>query len=172
MQAKKAAHMQRGDTYFAKEKYQEAVIELTNALKLDPKDARVHYKLALAYLKQGDLQHLQKAFHALEQSVALDPSLTDAQLKLGQLYLLANKFDEAQGKATLVLHGDANNVEAHIILGGAYAGEQDLHQAINALRTAIRLDPKLIGQYLNLAELYRLNKDIQAAEKTYPTRRR
>jgi Tfp pilus assembly protein PilF len=42
------------------ESMQEAVIEFTNVLKLDPKDARVHYKLALAYLKQGDLPHLQK----------------------------------------------------------------------------------------------------------------
>src|SRR5687768_4382238 len=82
-QAKKAAHMQRGEAYVASKRYAEAVIEFANAVKLDPQDARAHYKLALAYLNQGALPSLQKAFQALSQSVELDPAITDAQLKLG-----------------------------------------------------------------------------------------
>ena len=106
----KATHLQRGEAYVAKEKYQEASIEFTNAMKLDPKDAQVHYKLALAYLKQGTLPQLQQAFQALQASVALDPSLLEAQLKMGELYLLDNRFDEAQAQATLVLQRDPHNV--------------------------------------------------------------
>src|SRR5262245_59773781 len=146
-QAKKAAHMQKGEAYVVKEKYTEAVIEYRNALKLDPKDAQAYYKLALAYLKQGELPQMQNAFQALQKSVDLDASLTDAQLKLGEFYLLAQKFDEAQEKATLVLQNDPNNIEAHTMLGGAYAGRKELPQAIDALRTAISLDPKLIRAY-------------------------
>src|SRR5262249_22112750 len=77
-QAKKAAHMQKGEAYVVKEKYTEAIIEFRNASKLDPKDAQAYYKLALAYLKQGEPQ-MQNAFQALQKSAALDPSLTDAQ---------------------------------------------------------------------------------------------
>src|SRR5262245_57968178 len=128
--AKKAAHMQKGEAYVAKEKYTEAVIEFSNAIKLDPKDAQVYYKLALTYLKQGEGPSLQNAFQALQKSVELDPSLTDAQLKLGELYLLGKKFDEAQEKALLVLQSDANNAPAHIVLGDVYAGKRELPQAI------------------------------------------
>src|SRR4030095_2764247 len=61
-QAKKAAHMQRGEAYVAKEKYEEDIIEFSNAVKLDPQDATHHYQLALAYLKQGGLPQMQAAF--------------------------------------------------------------------------------------------------------------
>jgi len=98
-QSKKAAHMQRGEAYVAKEKYAEAIIEFSNAVKLDPKEAQAHYKLALAYLKQGGLPQMHAAFQALQTSVVLDPSLTDAQLKVGEFYLLDKKYDEAQAQA-------------------------------------------------------------------------
>src|SRR5215471_13277940 len=101
-QAKKAAYMQKGEAYVAQEKYTEAVIEYKNAIKLDPKDAQAYYKLALVYLKQGEPQ-LRNAFQALQKSVDLDPALTAAQLKLGEFYLSAQKYDEAQTKANLVL---------------------------------------------------------------------
>jgi hypothetical protein len=51
--------------------------------------------------------------------------------------------------------------------GGPYAGKYDFPETIRALRAALRLDPTLIGQYLNVAELHRRVKDVQAAEKTY-----
>src|SRR5262245_38485593 len=81
-QARKATHLQNGDAYVAQEKYAEAAIEFRNAIKVDPKDAQPYYKLALVLLKQGELPQLQNAFQALQRSVDLDPSLTDAQLKL------------------------------------------------------------------------------------------
>ena len=92
----------------AQGKYPEAVIEFRHAITLDPKDAQPSYKLALVYLKQGELQ-LPNAFRALQRSVDLDPSLTDAQLKLGECSLLAKKFGEAQARANLVLQRDPNN---------------------------------------------------------------
>src|SRR5262249_16052393 len=165
-QAKKAAHMQKGEAYVAQEKYTEAVIEYRNAIQLDPKDAQAYYKLALAYLKQGEPQ-LQNAFQALRKSVALDPALINAQLKLGEMYLLAKKYNEAQERANFVLQHDPNNIEAHTMLSGAYAGRKELPQAIDTLRKALSLDPKLIKTYLNVAFLYELNKDVRAAEKTY-----
>ena len=43
----------------------------------------------------------------------------DAQLKLGAIYVRAQKYDEAQDKATLVLQSDPNNVVAYGLLGNA-----------------------------------------------------
>src|SRR5437660_12322704 len=166
VQAKKAAYLQKGGAYVTQEKYTAAVIEFSNAIRLDPHDAQAYYKLALAYLKQGEPQ-LQNAFQALHKSVDLDPSLTDAQLKLGALYLLGKKFDAAQTKAELVLQNDANNAVAYLLLSNAHAEKQQLPQAIAALRKVLSLDPGQIGAYLNLANFYHLNKDVRAAEKTY-----
>ena|SRR5438445_3725297 len=104
-QAKKAAHMQKGEAYVVQEKYPEAIIEFRNTIKADPRDAQPYYKLVLVFLKQGEAQ-LPNAFLALPKSVDLDPPLTDAQLKLGAIYVRAQKYDEAQEKTTLVLQSD------------------------------------------------------------------
>ena len=132
-QSKKATHMQRGEAYVTTEKYAEAIIEFSNAVKLGPKDAQAHYKLALAYLKQGGMPQMQAAFQALQKSVMLDPSLTDAQLKVGEFYVLDRKYDEAQAQAMLVLQHEPNHVQAHMLSGNAYAGKQNLQRAIERL---------------------------------------
>ena len=143
-QKKKAAHEQKGDAYLADEKYAEAIIEFRNVLQLDSKDPRTYYKLGLAYLKKGGLENLQASFRALDRSLQLDPSNMDAQLKLGEFYLLDRKFERAQEKAELVLNSNPDHVEAHILLGNALAGQKELDNAIAELQIA-RHEPKIFS---------------------------
>ena len=110
--------------------------------QLDPEDAQAHYQLGLASLKQGKPQNLQEAFRAFAQAVQLDPGNIDAQLKLGEFYLLAREFDQAQDKAELVLKHDPDQIEAHLLLSKAYAGQNELSQASTVLQTALTFDPK------------------------------
>src|SRR6266540_5847388 len=173
-QIKKAIHMQKGVAFMAEGKYTEAIIELKNAAQLGPNDAQAYYRLGLAHpqlglerLNQGELADVQHAFRALSRSVQLDAHNLDAQLKLGELYLLAKEFTEAQAKAEVVLQSAADNVEAHLLLSDAYAGKEEWGKAIAALRTALTLDPKRIPLVLQLAQLYQRNNDPGAAEKTY-----
>ena len=133
-QAKKIAYMQKGDAYFADGQYAAAVIEFRNTLKFDPQDAQGHYKLALSYLKKGGLPNLQQAFRELQRSVDLDPTIMDAQLKLGELSLLAKQFDKAQEHAEIVLKSTPESVDARLVLGQAYAGKRELEKAIAELR--------------------------------------
>ena len=93
---KRDKHMKSGDGYFEKQEYKKAIIEYRNAIQADPKFARGHYQLAKAYLITGQLQ---QAFPELHKTVDLDPTNLDAQLKLGQFYLLAKRTDEAKEKA-------------------------------------------------------------------------
>ena len=37
-EAQKARHLERGDKYFAREQYQEAIIEYRNVLRIEPAD--------------------------------------------------------------------------------------------------------------------------------------
>ena len=103
-EAKKAKHRERAASYFEKGQYQEAIIEYKNVAQLDPKDADAHYRMALTYLKLGGLTNLQQAFAEISRTVELDKTNQDAQLKLGELYLLGNepaqlapKFDHMTG---------------------------------------------------------------------------
>jgi Tfp pilus assembly protein PilF len=45
------------------------------------------------------------------------------------LHLLARQFDQAQDKAERVLEREPDNIKAHLVLGNAYAGQQQLDDA-------------------------------------------
>src|SRR5712691_1958777 len=116
-EAKKAKHHERGQAYFEKGQFQEAVIEFKNVVQLDPKDSEGHYRLALTYLKIGGLGGLQGAFGELTRTVELDPSNRDAQLKLGELYLLASKPAKARERAELVLVSTPTDPQGMVLKG-------------------------------------------------------
>ncbi len=90
---KRDKHMERGDSYYEKQEYKKAVIEYKNVIQADPKFARGHYQLALSYLKTSQPR---EAFGELARTVDLDPNNLDAQLKLGQFFLLGKKTEEAR----------------------------------------------------------------------------
>src|SRR5437899_12287454 len=108
-EAKKAKHRERAITYFDKGQYQEAVIEFKNVVQIEPKDADAHYRLALTYLKLGGLPYLQAAFGELTKTVELDASNRDAQLKLGEMYLLGNEPAKARERADMILASATQN---------------------------------------------------------------
>jgi tetratricopeptide (TPR) repeat protein len=91
--AKKMAFVQRGDAYFADGKYAEAILEFKNAIQLAPENAQAHYKLGLSLLKRGSgPADLQEAFHSISKSVQFDATNLEAQLTLGEFFLLSRKF--------------------------------------------------------------------------------
>ena len=116
-EAKKAKHRERGLAYYEKAQYQEAVIELKNVVQLDPKDADGHYRLALTYLKLGGLSNLQAAFGELSKTIELDQSNQDAQLKLGEMYLMSQQPSKAREHAEVVLASAPQNTQGLILHG-------------------------------------------------------
>ena len=81
---KKAAYIEKADAYSKDGKYAEAVIELKNAVQIDPNDAVAQYKLGLAYLQLGKQENFPEALKAFESSIKNDPAQTGAQLRLGR----------------------------------------------------------------------------------------
>src|SRR5438876_9536549 len=53
--AKKAAYLQKGEAYVTQDKYTALVIQISNALTLDPNEPEASYESTLPYLKQCEL---------------------------------------------------------------------------------------------------------------------
>ncbi|NOY84713.1 MAG: tetratricopeptide repeat protein [Nitrospirae bacterium] len=166
-EAKKAEYLERAELYFENQQYGEAIIEYKNAIQIDPENASYKYKLALVYLKRGEVSELKKAFQLLDESIRLDANNVDAHLKAGMLYLISNAFKEARKKGMHVIEKEPDNLEGYLLLGNAYAGEEEFPQAIRIMKQAIDLKPKQINLHLNLALFYQLNKDMASAEASY-----
>src|SRR2546425_10883971 len=134
-EAKKAKHMERGVKYFQNSQYHEAVIEFKNVVQIDPKDADGHYRLALTYLKFGDIPNLQAAFGEFTKTVDLDASNRDAQLKLGELYLLGNEPAKARERADMILASAPRNADGLILRGQSFIFINLLGHSLTPLTT-------------------------------------
>src|SRR2546429_6831103 len=81
-EAKKARHLDRGDRYFAREQYREAVIEYANVLRIDQTNTRAIQQLAFSHYRLGELGRaypfLPKLLGLVPVNVAARPQLCTA----------------------------------------------------------------------------------------------
>src|SRR5262245_43766595 len=112
-EAQKARHLERGDKYAAREQYREAILEYRNVLRLDAANARAMRQLGLLHHELGEFA---QAFRFLLKAQELTPDDSEVRLKLGGIYLLAGKPDEAREEATSVLAKQPNNLDALALL--------------------------------------------------------
>lgn len=165
-EAKKAKHLDQGQTYFDKGQYREALIEFRNVVQLDKTDARARYKLAMTFLQLGGRQNLQNAFNELQQTIKLDASNREAQLKLGELYLLNRETAKARERAETILTSIPQDKEAILLRGKSYLSEQQFDEAIADFKQFLLINPDNIPVYIVLAQAYAMNKDVQAVNAT------
>src|SRR5437667_6794701 len=99
-EAKKARYLERGDKYFSKAQYREALIEYANVLQIDGSNARAIRQVALAHYQLGEIG---QAFPYLVKSQGLDPGDPEVRLKLGSIYLVARQPAEAWQQVGVIL---------------------------------------------------------------------
>jgi len=163
-EVRKRNYLDKGNSYFQKAKYREAIIEYENSIQVDPKFADAHFGLAKVYLQQGDWNH---AYQELSRAVEYDPTNWEAQIALGNLLLASGHTLEARNSAETVLQGNPNNVDAQLLVSKSDAASGLLPKAIAEAQDAVRMDPKRSISYSFLAELQERNKDIPSAEQNY-----
>src|SRR5688572_26360803 len=117
----------KGDKAMSQDQVTEAVLQYRLAQQADPMRGDVRLKLADAYLKQRDLRN------ALSEGVRgadLLPNDAKAQLKAGNMLLLARGYEDAKARAEKALTLDPKNADALILKGNALAGLKDLDGAM------------------------------------------
>ena len=154
-------HWKKGEKYFTENKLKEAILEYSNVVQIDPKNAKAHYKLGLSYLRMG---MLREAYGEIVKTVEIDPKMLEARNQLGSLYLLSGDSAKAKEQAEAILAQDARNSGGHLLLSNISLRERKLDQAIEESRKALEGDQKL-DAYLHLAGLYVMKKDLPRAEE-------
>lgn len=102
--------------------------------ELQPGNARAHYYYAMSLWKGRRAQDpnldLRQIESLLKRSLALDPTLAEAHLQLGNLYSDQNKYGESIPEYARALEMNPDLADAHYRLGQAYVrtGEKDRAQ--------------------------------------------
>ena len=163
-EAKLAKHLKRGDEYVKKEKFKEAAIEYRNAVKEVPKDSAAHWKLAKASIEAKDIR---TAFAELQKTVELAPGNFEALGKLGEIYLITGKKEEATQIADNLVRIRPNDPQGYLLQSGLAVRDGKVDEGIAKLKKASELDPKRIRTLLAIGNMYLLKKDRKGALEWY-----
>ncbi|HZF25781.1 MAG TPA: tetratricopeptide repeat protein, partial [Steroidobacteraceae bacterium] len=193
--ARKARHLERGQSYFAAGNYEKARVEFRNALQIDPQDVEARYLSGQVAEKLGNLRD---AIGLYQSVIDTDPLYTKAVASLGRLYVLGGVPDralqlvgpalakgedanlltvrgaarlqtgDAQGAladATRAVALEPNNSNAVALLAGIYQRSGEGAKAVALLNEAVRREPGSSDLHQVLGQLYLQLGDKQGAER-------
>jgi|SRR6185369_5132417 len=157
-----AYHYQMGLSYLGERNYTSALIELTEAEKLDPDNPDLLYNLGLAYIGK---QRPDLAEQRLQKAILLKPNNSAARNDLGVAYLELKRWDSAIQQFKIVKDDIfyENSENAAINLGLAYLGKGDYPRALEELRAVAAGNPRNPVVHLSLGRvLFAMEKTEQA----------
>src|SRR5207247_9524876 len=89
-------HLERGDGYFKREQYREAIIEYWNVLRIDPLNLQAVRQAGLVHYRLGELG---PAFTYLRKAAELDPAHIEVRQRLHAISLLGGRLADARQEA-------------------------------------------------------------------------
>lgn len=161
---RKHKFFESGQRYAEQDKFKEAVVEFTNAIKVDPNYAEAHLQLAEAYLQLHDGD---RAFRELSLTVELQPENYRAQLELTNLLIVNHQFQPAAQQLDVLLQKHPNDPAVHTTQSSLLAAQGNIPGAIAEMEKTVALSPNRWEAYLSLAVLQSSNNQPEAAESNF-----
>ncbi len=148
----KSYSLQLAQSQFNAGRVSEALATLDEAIERSPDDAGLYHVYGTYCLRGG--RHAQ-AIAAFGRALALDPHLTDARNSLGVVYLMQQRYPEAEAELLRALEDPAYPTpqEPYLNLGLLYAEQGRDQEALEALRRSVGIDPKYFKAHFHLASI-------------------
>jgi adenylate cyclase len=143
------------------------------ALDLDPEYARAYVGLGWAHLQSWqflwstDPESLERARELAERAIALDDTLAEAHLLLGQIYLWKKEHDRAIAQAERAVALAPNDADGYETLAEVLGWAGRPEESLRSIRQAMRLNPRYPFFYLwTLGHGYYLMRRTEDAVET------
>jgi len=149
--AETISHFQRGEEFFSKGKYKEAIEEFKHALAEMPLDVQTNKKLGLSYLYKGDIN---LAIGQLSATLIIKHDDTETIIALGEAFSLNKQFDESIKLYRKAITIEPNNVWFRYKLGEVLSWVKKYDESIQEYRKILSLEPKNNGVRIILGEVY------------------
>ncbi|QAR34110.1 tetratricopeptide repeat protein [Geovibrio thiophilus] len=131
-------HYKRGEILFILEKYNEAIMELDEALTQKPLSfARANTLIGLAYAELGNTK---QAFFYLNRGIEAQENSTEAYLGRSKAYMKAGSPEQAIVDVTRAIQLDPKNAEAYFQRAQILFAVSKTGDGIKDLETALILD--------------------------------
>lgn len=134
-------HLRIGTSYLKAEKYPQAIQELKNANRLDPKNHVILNNLGLAYFGRGKAE---LAIQTIKQAILIHPNYTEAKYNLARILISQTKYKKAvailQDAKKDLTYVSPENI--HSSLGEAYYQLNEYQKAHSELSIALQTNRK------------------------------
>ncbi|MHC4071553.1 MAG: protein kinase domain-containing protein, partial [Planctomycetota bacterium] len=159
---------------FTKEGFELAADYLEDAIEIDPNYAEAYARLAPAYWLPSTYgyattkESFRKAKRAVDKAIELDDSLSMAHYADGWIALAYDwEWDKAERKFNLALELNPNDSFVYQSLALYFVVAGRLDEAVDAIQTALKLDPLSLMHNEALGSIYMLSRKFEQAEIQY-----
>ncbi len=159
--------IQQGQDYYEQGEYNKAVIQLKNAVSLNPQSAEGFALLAKAYLQLGDAQ---KGFQNLLRQENITPDDLDLVAQVASFYLLARQPEEARRRMDRVLNENPRHIPSLFLKAGLLGqvsqrlSRETLEEIGQVYEAILEIDAKQTRAHLALARAKAGLRDFDGAE--------
>lgn len=158
------AHFILASVYIGAKNYKDALDQLDIVEKGVPNDPMVHLNRAFAYY---GLKNIPEAEREFQTALKLNPQYDGAVGAYISMLYAANQGPRGLQVAEQYVAANPNRASAHFIYGSALANDKKFDEATAEYQKAIQLDPKAIQPLLQLARIYEITGNLDAALNTY-----
>jgi len=159
--------LDRGIFFISQGKYDLAIADFMEAIKLNPNLAAVYFYLGLAY---SDKKDYDQEITSYNNAIRLDPYHAGTYYNRGIAYKAKGDIDKAIADYSQAIRLEPNFINAYINRGVAYKDKGDLDKSILDLNQAIQYDPNpatLASAYFNRGVAYAAKGDYDRAIADY-----
>jgi superkiller protein 3 len=154
---KALAHNERGLDLFARGKFEQAVREYDEAIRLYPALAPAHNNRGSALFALGRFDDAAAAF---DKAVALDPNYGQAHFNLALAYLKLGREKDANDALVKASRAYLASGDAHFIAGELKEAEEDY-------RGLLQIDPDYAPAHLRLGLVYNAQRRYDEAVESF-----
>jgi tetratricopeptide (TPR) repeat protein len=140
--------------------YSEAISPLERQLAAFPEDNFVRRLLGLSYFATDNFGKTAEVLHPFLKSPPDDPGLLFAW---GTALVRTRQSEIAKDIFRRLLEQNAGNPAVHLLLGQAFAQQEDFAGGLNELKSALQLDPRLPDAHYFMGLIYLRQSDFESA---------
>lgn len=154
--------IERGNLYFLLHDFDLAVLDFTDAIKLDATLDDAYFGRGMALARSGQVK---EGIADISVYIERNPKSSMAYTKRGVRYLWSGDDKRAEQDFVQALSLDPDNAEAHDDLGVIFARRGNYGQALDHFTRTVSIDPTYLKGYHNLAMVYYITgQDVLALD--------
>ena len=162
-------HAINAEVFADSNRFDDAIREFQEVLRLDPKFPSIHFALGQVYWRKKDGRNAQEQLRLALQE---EPNHPLANYYLADILTDQKSYQEAIPRLQIAIPVYPKLKQAYFLLGKCYAGTGDSKRALEAFNEALKLDPdykevhyQLFGLYARLGDQEKSKAELRTFEE-------